>query len=128
MPGERRGTREVLLRFGVNVLDLLLGPRSLAINRAAIAAMPANPELGRILASKGRETTRPLVERFLVGEHAGGRLHAPDASEAFEVLMGLLVRDRQLRLLFGAGQAPTSRERRRRAEVAVDAFLRLHAV
>lgn len=49
----------LLVRFGSNVLALLLGPRSPAINRAAIAAATTSPELDRILASQGRETIRP---------------------------------------------------------------------
>jgi hypothetical protein len=116
----------VLVRFGTDVLGLLLGPRSLTINRAAIAAASTTPELGRILAAKGRETTRPLVERFLAGERDAGRLRIADTGEAFELLMGLLVRDLQVRMLFGAAPAPARDDLRRRAEAAVDAFLRLY--
>jgi AcrR family transcriptional regulator len=119
-------TRDVLVRFGTDVLSLLLGPRSLTINRAAIAAATSNPKLGRILAAKGRETTRPLVERFLAAEHEAGRLRVPDPDEAFEILMGLLVRDLQVRRLFGAASPLADLELRRRADAAVDAFLRLY--
>jgi AcrR family transcriptional regulator len=121
------GTREVLVRFGVDVLTLLLGPRSLTINRAAIAAASTSPELGRILAAAGRETTRPLVQRLLTDARRAGRLKVPDPDEAFEILIGLLVRDLQVRLLIGAAPAPSPEELKRRAEVAVDAFLRLHS-
>jgi AcrR family transcriptional regulator len=120
------GTREVLVRFGADVLTLLLGPRSLTINRAAIAAASTNPELGRILAAKGRETTRPLVQRFLTAEHLAGRLRLPDPAEAFEILMGLLVRDLQVRMLYGTAPPLTPEQRRPRAETAVDQFLRLY--
>jgi AcrR family transcriptional regulator len=119
--------RETLTRFGTDVLELLLGPRSLTINRAAIAAAPTSPELGRILAAKGRETTRPLVQRFLIAEHDAGRLRIADPAEAFEILMGLLVRDTQVRRLFGAAPPLADDQRRRRADAAVDAFLRLYA-
>jgi AcrR family transcriptional regulator len=102
--------RETLVRFGTDVLTLLLGPRSLTINRAAIAAASTSPELGRILAAKGRETTRPLVQRHLTAEHRAGRLNIPDADEAFELLMGLLLRDLQVRLLIGATAAPAAKE------------------
>jgi AcrR family transcriptional regulator len=129
LAAEERGgdAREILVRFGTDVLTLLLGSRSLTINRAAIAAASTSPELGRILAAKGRETTRPLVQRHLTDEHRAGRLSIPDPDEAFEILMGLLVRDLQVRLLIGAATAPTAKEFTRRAEVAVDAFLRLHS-
>ena len=117
--------REVLERFGVSVLSLLLGSRSLTINRAAIAAAAGGPELGAIIARRGRENTRPLVETYLAAQHAGGHLHAPDPGEAFELLMGLLVRDLQVRMLLGVAAPLTTEEIARRSRVAVDAFLRL---
>lgn len=110
----------------MNVLRLLLGARSLSINRAAIAAANTSPELGRILAAKGRETTRPLVERYLNAQHDAARLNVPDVGEAFEVLMGLLVRDLQIRTLLGVAQPLRGRALERRAEAAVEAFLRLY--
>jgi AcrR family transcriptional regulator len=124
--GAAREPRDVLNRFGVNVLRLLLGARSLSINRAAIAAANTSPELGRILAAKGRETTRPLVERYLNAQHDAARLNVPDVGEAFEVLMGLLVRDLQIRTLLGVAQPLRGRALESRAEAAVEAFLRLY--
>jgi AefR-like transcriptional repressor, C-terminal domain len=110
-----------------DVLELLLGPRSLTINRAAIAAASTSSELGRILAAKGRETTRPLVERFLTADHDAGRVRIHDPGEAFEILMGLLVRDTQVRRLFGAAPPLAGDQLQRRVHAAVDAFLRLYA-
>jgi AefR-like transcriptional repressor, C-terminal domain len=124
--GSPTETREALVRFGVDVLSLLLGPRSLTINRAGIAAANTSPELGRILATEGRETTRPLVQRLLTDAHRAGRLKIADPDEAFEILIGLLVRDLQIRLLIGATPAPNAEQLKRRAETAVEAFLRLH--
>lgn len=117
---------DVLRRFGRHVVGLLLGPRSIRINRAAIAAAPRSPELGRILAASGRDTTRPLVERFLADEHAAGRLRVPDPTVAFGLLMGLLVGDEQIRLLLGVRTPPRANEIEARVARAVDAFLRLH--
>jgi AefR-like transcriptional repressor, C-terminal domain len=77
---------EALVRFGLDVLSLLLGPRSLTINRAAIAAASTSPELGRILATEDRETSRPLVQRLLTEAHRAGRLKIADPDEAFEIL------------------------------------------
>lgn len=119
--------REVLTRFGKNLLRLLLGPRALAINRAAIAAAAAgHPELGRILSARGRETTRPLVERYLSRETDAGRLNVTDPQQAFENLIGLLTTDQQIRALLGSAKPPTATRRRRHAEAAVDAFLKLY--
>lgn len=123
--GPGREPRAILARFGADVLELLLGRRSLTINRAAIAAAATHPELGRILAATGRESIRPLVEAVLAAEHTAGRLHAPVPGEAFELLMGLLVRDLQVRLLAGGGEGLDDDERRRRARIAVDALYRL---
>ena len=116
---------EVLRRFGRDVLALLLGERSVAINRAAITEAARDPELGRILAAAGRDGTGPLVVAYLEREHAAGRLELPSAQEAFEVLLGLLLSDRQVRTLLGVDAHPTAEQLDARAERAVAYFLRL---
>ena len=115
----------MLRRFGRDLLGLLLGERSVAINRAAIAEAARDPELGRILAAAGRDSTGPLVVAYLEREAAAGRLYLPSAQEAFEVLLGLLLADRQVRVLLGVDPLPTPDELDARADRAVAHFLRL---
>jgi AcrR family transcriptional regulator len=118
--------RVVLERFGRQVLALLFGARSISINRAAIAAAVAHPELGRVLAAGGRESSGARVVAYLAAQHAAGRLDVPDPRAAFERLMGLLLGDVQVRVLMGAVDPPGESARRTRAKRAVDAFLLLH--
>lgn len=116
----------VLTEFGRRLLTLLLGSRSLAINRAAIAEAASDAEFGRILAAGGRENTGRLVRDYLAAEHERARLEVPDPQEAFETFLGLLVRDLQMRVLMGAQSPPSALDIDARAAVAVAAFMRLH--
>ena len=115
----------VLRRFGHGLLRLLLAERAVAINRAAIAEAARSPELGQILADAGRGTTGPLVLRYLEAQRVAGRLDFPSAMEAFEVFLGLLLRDRQVRVLLGVAHAPDAVEADQLVERAVAYFLRL---
>ena len=55
-----------------------------------------------------------------------GRLSFPDAGAAFGVLLGLLTRDWQIRVLVGELPPPSEDERRARAVEAVSLFLTLY--
>jgi AcrR family transcriptional regulator len=116
----------VLAAFARNLLRLLTGPASVAINRAAIAEAGRSAELGRILAASGRDRTGPLLVRYLKAQHEAGALEAPDPREAFEVLVGLTLRDLQVRVLMGAEEPPSEAEIARRADRAVALFLSLY--
>lgn len=116
---------ETLRAFGLGLLRLLLGERSVAINRAAIAEAAQSSELGRILAAEGRGTTGALVLDFLRLHQERGVLNFPSAEEAFEVFLGLLLRDRQTRLLIGAITPPTEDELLGLTDRAVTYFMRL---
>lgn len=116
---------EALGRFARALLRLLLGDRSVTINRAAIAEVARSPEFGQILASAGRGTTGPLVLRYLEAQRERGRLTFSTAEEAFEVFLGLLLRDRQVRVLLGVIPAPAEEAIDRLADHAVGYFMRL---
>ncbi|MGW1993683.1 TetR/AcrR family transcriptional regulator [Embleya sp. NPDC001921] len=112
--------REALTGFAAGLLRLLLGPRSVAINRAAITA----PELAETLLEQGRHTTGPMVARYLADLSADGILAIDDPEDAFRLLYGLVVADSQIRVLLGE-LPPTDLDRR--ARTAVDRFLTLTA-
>lgn len=114
--------RAVLTDIARGLLELLLGPASLALNRAAVG----QPELARVLLEHGRHHTGPLVERYLAGLSREGHLMVDDPAGAFELLFGLVVRDTQIRALLG-DPVPGPDERGRRAVEAVEQFLTLTA-
>ncbi len=108
--------RETLSAFAANLLRLLLGDASIAINRAAIVA----PELAEVLLAQGRHTTGPLVAGYLAGLAARGDIAISDPESAFQLLYGLVVADTQIRALLGELPPADLEERARRA---VDRFL-----
>lgn len=118
--------RLVLRGVAEGLLRLLLGPESLAVNRAALGELPASGELAAELLAQGRRRSGPLVEEYLAGQHERGRLSVDDPAEAFGTLYGLVIQDSQIVALLG--EPPLGRRARRaRAERAVERFLRLYA-
>src|SRR5918993_3293624 len=117
-----------LTAFATNLLRLLLGERSVALNRAALAELgggraagraPAG-ELAAVLLAQGRHRTGPIVEAYLARLAEAGVLGIDDPAEAFQLLYGLVIRDLQIRVLLGepppapealAAQARTAAER-----------------
>jgi AcrR family transcriptional regulator len=118
--GGRADPRRTLEGFAAGLLTLLLGRRSLAINRAAMTS----PELARVLLAHGRHTTGPIVERYLSQLAADGVIGGGRSAALFELLYGLIVRDSQIRALLGEDPL-TPRQIRLRAREAVDSFFAL---
>lgn len=110
--------RLLLTGFAAKLITLLVGPASIALNRAAMIS----PELAAQLLESGRHRVGPLVEDYLRALDAAGRLSVPDPATAFELLYGLAVRDLQIRVLLGE-PAPDKSALTRRAGEAVDQFL-----
>jgi AcrR family transcriptional regulator len=114
---------ETLTAFATGLLRLLLGERSVAINRAAIGELDSAPELASVLLAQGRHRTGPIVEAYLARLAAQGRLAIDDPAEAFTLLYGLVVQDLQIRALLG-DRLP-ERDLAQHARAAVDRFLAL---
>ncbi|GIH91304.1 TetR/AcrR family transcriptional regulator [Planobispora siamensis] len=112
--------RAMLTAIAENLLGLLVGEASVALNRAAMASA----ELSELLLRHGRHTTGPLVEAYLGRLAADGVLRIDDPAEAFGLLYGLAVRDLQIRVLLGE-RPPSADEIRAGARVAADRFLAL---
>jgi AcrR family transcriptional regulator len=117
---------EVLTGFATNLLRLLLGERSVALNRAAMAELGGGrgPELAGVLLAEGRHRTGPIVEAYLARLADQGHLDIDDPADAFQLLYGLVVSDLQIRVLLGEpppGRAAIAAQ----ARAAVDRFLSL---
>ena len=119
--------RKNLVAFARDLIDVLSGDVSLALNRLAIGkAGREGAGLGRVLQERGR---RPIGKRAAALLEAGRRaklLAFDSADEAYATLYGLIVSDMHLRMLLGEDAAALKKEFSPRAEKAVDAFLTLH--
>jgi AcrR family transcriptional regulator len=119
-----------LTAFATNLLRLLLGERSVALNRAAIAelggATEPSGELAAVLLAQGRHRTGPIVEAYLARLAAAGHLHIDDPADAFQLLYGLVIQDLQIRVLLGEPPPPPA-ALAAHAQTAVQRFLALTA-
>lgn len=114
---------DTLADFGPMLLDMLTGPRAVALNRAA-AADPSG-ELGAAISTEGRETIAPLVANVLMQARAQGHLAFDETAETLDLYLGLLIGDLQIRRVIGRAPAPTEAERIRRSKRAIAALRKI---
>ncbi len=116
-----------LAAYGVAALTELTSPHVIAINRLVAAEAGRSSDLGRILNQQGRESNRRALIALIGKAQAAGVLKPGDADVAAGQFFALLTGDLLLRLMLGVIKRPHAKEFRRRAEMAADAVLRLHA-
>jgi hypothetical protein len=107
--------REALSQVGPVLLAMLLGPRAVALNRAA--AGDASGRLGQALAEAGRNVVGPMLARMM----ARAEIALPPR-EAAQLYIALLVGDSQIRRVIGVMAEPDQAEIRERADRALDHF------
>jgi len=118
--------RAHLVAFARELLVVLFGETSLALNRLAIGQSNRDDtRLGRLLLVRGKlmisARARALME---TGRHLG-HLRINDPEEAYQVLYGLAVRDVHIRLLLGDSPSSRDQDFSAQAEEAVDRFYKL---
>lgn len=119
--------REHLVIFARDLLDVLGGEVSLALNRLAIGqASREGSKLGKMLQERGRRQIGRRAGALLEAGRGAGLLAFEDAEEAYETFYGLIVSDLHLRMLLGDDGAAIKKTFDRRAERAVGAFLALY--
>lgn len=116
--------REHLETFARDLLEVLSGDISLALNRLAVGQSGRDgSKLGKLLLEHGRrQIDRRAIALMDAGKRAG-LLRFDDADAAYHTLYGLVVSDLHVRMLLGE---PGLRDNARQARRAVDAFLALH--
>lgn len=72
-------TGSVLREFAEELIRLLLGERSVVINRAASSEAPADPTFARLLSAKGSGSAVPKLTRYLESPRERGHLEFADA-------------------------------------------------
>ncbi len=96
---------QTLELLGPKLLELLTGPRSIALNRAA--ATDPTGELGEAIGRSGRETVAPLISRVLEEARRRDLLDFEDTAAAAELYIALLVGDLQIRIVIGRETPPS---------------------
>lgn len=112
-----------LRRIGPILLDLLLGDRAIALNRAA-AADPTG-ELGTLISRNGREVIAPMIGQLLEHARDDGLMDFQDTDKALDLYLRLLVGDQQIRRVIGQASKPKQNEMTLRSDEAVAYLLEL---
>lgn len=118
---------EKLKQSAALLLDILTGEAVLSVNRVAMAQACNNvSNLGdQVLADWDENVAAPFLKLFAEARSTHA-LSLDDDREGFEKLMGLLVGDRQRRLLLGEDARPNPANMQRLADEAVDQWLTLY--
>lgn len=132
------GLRRHLAAFAHDLLDVLSGDVSLALNRLAIGQTVGKtnrggtgrgaPTLGRLLEERGRRQIGRRAAMLLEAGRTAGLLSFDDADAAYGTLYGLIVTDAHLRMLLGEDPKTLEKEFAGRADRAVTSFLALYGV
>ncbi|SIQ17556.1 transcriptional regulator, TetR family [Rhizobium sp. RU20A] len=119
--------KALLVSFAQDLLDVLSGEVSLALNRLAIGqASREGSKLGRLLEDQGRRQVRRRAVALMEAGRRASLLRFETSEIAYESFYGLVVSDLHLRMLLGEDAGPMKTEFSRRAGRAVDAFLTLY--
>ena len=116
--------REALIELGVNFLNFLLMPDTLAVHRLVVAECGRFPELGRIFYETGPKRGQENLARFFAPIIAEGRLKPGDPMEIGHWYKDILLGDVYNRTLWGVLGELTPEDLRRHVGRAVDVFLR----
>ena len=111
-----------LRAFGAELLRLMTGEASVALNRAAIAEAGGDPALGRLLVAEGKAKSLPKFAGWLARHMELG-----DPMEAAESFVVLVKGEVQLERLLGVTEPLPEAEITARVDRAVRDFLKLYA-
>ena len=118
-----RSPLQALCAVAPVLLGMVLGERAVALNRAA--ASDPTGELGRVIAEGGRARIVPLLADLIARAEAAGELPPGDPSERADLLVTLLIGDRQIRRVIGSLPEPAPAEITAQAEAALHRFVLL---
>lgn len=118
--------KEHLARFATELLTVLSGEISLALNRLAIGqASDGASQLGPLLMKNGRGLIEARAHAFLNSAKDKGFLNFTKVDEAYRVLYGLIVSDFHVRSLLGDNNEMSAHEIVIAADQAVEQFYKL---
>ena len=119
--------RAFLTAFAHDLLEVLSGDVSLALNRLAIGqASSADSRLGELLIERGRRRIDRRAMALLEAGKRRGHIRYDDRDAAYHTLYGLIVRDLHVRMLLGEEGARQPQSFDAMAAEAVDQFFTLY--
>ncbi len=121
---KQRAPFQTLRSFGPLLLELLLGPKAIALNRAA-AADPSG-ELGSAVAEEGRKAVMALLSAVIARAQADGAFTGGSSDEVADVYIRLLVGDLQIRRAIGSIDVPSKPTLNMRADQALAMLERIY--
>lgn len=122
-----RQPEAALAEFGRRMLDLILDPEVIAVQRLVIAESSQFPELASTYFNAGPAAATARLTRYLADQAARGRLRIADPDMAAEHFGGLIRGSLHACTMFGIADAiPDAAERERRVEIGVALFLKLY--
>ncbi len=129
MPETAAAFRAHLVRFANDLLNVLSGDMSLALNRLAIGqASRSDAHLGGLVLDRGRNMIGSRAGALLEAGRACGFIEYDDANDAFRTLYGLIIRDFHVRLLLGDTLDADEAAFDKQAQVAIDQFFKLYGL
>lgn len=116
-----------LAEFGRKMLDLILHPDVIAVQRLVIAESSQFPELATTFFTAGPAAATARLTGYLADQAKRGRLRIEDSSLAAEHFGGLVKGSCHVCTLFGLPEGLLSAEERtRRVTIGVEIFLKIY--
>ena len=127
LPKSAADFREQLTGFAFDLLSVLSGEVSLALNRLAIGqASGEDAKLGRLVLERGRKVIGLQAGKLLEAGRRRDFIRYDDAEAAFRTLYGLIIRDFHVRLLLGDTLDAHESDFEAQARTAIDQFFQLY--
>ncbi|MEX3010018.1 TetR/AcrR family transcriptional regulator [Hoeflea sp. TYP-13] len=127
LPETAEAFRDHLFSFAHDLLSVLSGDVSLALNRLAIGqARRDEAQLGRLVLERGRKRIGQRAGALLEAGRRKGFIEYEDRNAAFRTLYGLIIRDFHVRQLLGDVLDPEERDFEAQAGSAIEQFFRLY--
>ncbi|MCP4999502.1 MAG: TetR/AcrR family transcriptional regulator [Hyphomicrobiales bacterium] len=127
LPETAEAFRAQLTGFAFDLLSVLSGDVSLALNRLAIGqASKDDAQLGRLVLERGRKVIGLRAGTLLEAGRQRKFIQYDDQQAAFRTLYGLIIRDFHVRQLLGDALDARESDFETQASSAIDQFFKLY--
>jgi TetR/AcrR family transcriptional repressor of mexJK operon len=118
-----RPPSEVLLDFGVRLLEVVCAPEPIGIYRLVVAESASMPDLAERFWSAGPGRTHTMLARYIGEQVRRGTLRVSDPEQAAQQFWGMLLSGFHMQCVFGLRDPPQPDEIWAFTRSAVDRFL-----